>query len=83
MTAEFHPDHAEQPERADETGAVQACSLCGAPVADGAARCDACGLHLGGGEGRPSPFSRVTMWGLIAALVAVYLVTLTIVAVAR
>ena len=83
MTAEFRPDHAEQPEHADETAAVQVCSLCGAPIASGTTRCNACGLYVGGGEGRPSPFSRATTWGLIAALVALYLITLAVVAVAR
>jgi hypothetical protein len=57
--------------------------LCGASVAAGASRCGDCGYSLAGVAGRPAPFNRQALWFGVAALVAVYLVTLLIVALAR
>jgi hypothetical protein len=57
--------------------------LCGASVAADAMRCSECGYNLAGIAGRPAPFNRRALWWCIAALVAVYLVTLLIVALAR
>jgi hypothetical protein len=57
--------------------------LCGASVAADASRCGDCGYSLAGVAGRPAPFNRQALWFGVAALVAVYLVTLLIVALAR
>jgi len=57
--------------------------LCGAQVAADASRCGDCGYNLAGVAGRPAPFDRQALWWSAAALVAVYLVTLLIVALAR
>ncbi len=78
MTAEFQPQDSGAPE-----GALATCPLCGVSVVPGAERCSACRMHLGFGLDAPSPFRRMTTWGLVFALVAVYLATLAVVAVAR
>jgi hypothetical protein len=57
--------------------------LCGTSVAPGATRCSECGYHIAGVAGRPSPFSRQALWWSAAGLLAVYLLTLLIVALAR
>jgi len=57
--------------------------LCGASVAADANRCGECGYSLAGVAGRPAPFDRRALWWCGAALVAVYLITLLIVALAR
>jgi hypothetical protein len=59
------------------------CPLCGTPVAPHAIRCGECGFHLAGVAGRPSPFSSRALWWSAASLLAVYLLTLLIVALAR
>jgi hypothetical protein len=59
------------------------CPLCGTAVATDAIRCASCGYHLAGVAGRPSAFNRQALWWSAAALLAVYLVTLLIVALAR
>jgi hypothetical protein len=59
------------------------CPLCGASVAADAARCADCGYSLAGVAGRPAPFDRRALWWCAAALVAVYGITLLIVALAR
>jgi hypothetical protein len=59
------------------------CPLCGAPVAADAMRCGDCGYHLAGVAGRPAPFDRRALWWSAAGLVAVYLLTLLVVALAR
>jgi hypothetical protein len=46
-------------------------------------RCSECGLHLAGVAGHPRPFSSRALWWSAAALLAVYLLTLLIVALAR
>jgi hypothetical protein len=46
-------------------------------------RCVSCGYHLAGVAGRPGPFSRRALWWSAAALLAVYLLTLLVVALAR
>lgn len=57
------------------------CPLCGGPVdpTDPAARCDACGLHLAGTPGRPSPFRSGALWSMVGVLVLGYALTLGIV----
>jgi hypothetical protein len=57
--------------------APAACTLCGAPIAAGDERCEACGYPL------PRPFSHAALATLCALLVAVYAVTLLAVALAR
>jgi hypothetical protein len=59
------------------------CPLCGAEVPADATRCGSCGYHLAGVDGRPGPFSRRALWWSAAALLAVYLLTLLVVALAR
>jgi predicted amidophosphoribosyltransferase len=63
--------------------APTACPLCGAQVAADAIRCGECGYHLAGVAGRPAPFSRKALWWSAAGLLAVYLLTLLVVALAR
>ena len=57
-----------------------ACPLCGAETAAAARRCPSCGWSLAGVDGRPGPYSRVALWWTGAGLLAVYLITLAIVA---
>jgi hypothetical protein len=57
--------------------------LCGASVAPAVMRCSECGYHLAGVAGRPGPFNRRAIWWSAAGLLAVYLVTLLVVALAR
>ncbi|HMF83694.1 MAG TPA: hypothetical protein VKI01_10505 [Acidimicrobiia bacterium] len=52
-------------------------------MAADAARCGECGYSLAGVAGRPAPFDRRALWLAVAAVLAVYLVTLLIVALAR
>jgi hypothetical protein len=52
-------------------------------VAADATRCGECGYSLAGVAGRASPFNRPALWWCVGALVAVYLITLLIVALAR
>lgn len=79
MTAEFQP-----PDPGEQRGSASgSCPLCGAAVMHGVERCPTCNMHLGFGPDAPSPFRRVTTWGLVVALVAVYVATLAVVAVAR
>lgn len=59
------------------------CPLCATAVPAGAMRCGSCGYHLAGVDGRPGPFSRQVLWWSGAALLAVYLLTLLVVALAR
>ena len=46
-------------------------------------RCGECGYHLAGVAGRPGPFNRRAILWSAAGLLAVYLVTLLVVALAR
>jgi hypothetical protein len=46
-------------------------------------RCPTCGYHVGGLAGRPGPWTRAELWWTAAFLLAVYAVTLVIVALAR
>ena len=55
------------------------CPLCGTGT-DGAPRCPSCGWSLAGVDGRPGPYSRVALWWTGAGFLAVYLITLAIVA---
>ncbi len=57
-----------------------ACPLCEASVAAEARRCPVCGRSLAGVDGRPGPYSRAALWWTGLALLAVYLITLAIVA---
>lgn len=59
------------------------CPQCGNSVADVLARCGFCGFSLAGVDGRPGPFSRATLLWTAIGFLAVYLVTLGIVALAR
>ncbi len=63
--------------------AGDACMLCGAPVAAGAARCPACGLHQSTGPERPNPLTAASLWALVALLAVVYALTVVAVIVAR
>ena len=60
-----------------------ACPLCNTAVAVDDERCPSCGYALAGVGNRPSAFSmRVLLWTAIG-FIAVYLITLAIVAVTR
>lgn len=56
------------------------CPLCTSPIAPEARRCHECGRSLAGIGGRPGPYSWATLWWTGAGFLAVYLVTLAIVA---
>ena len=62
---------------------VTACPLCRVPTPMETTRCSTCGYHLAGVDGRAGPLADATIRWLVAALVAVYLVTLMVVLVAR
>lgn len=60
--------------------AATRCTLCDAPLDDGAERCGDCGLWAGGyGE----PVSRTVLIRLGAAFLSLYVVALVVVALAR
>jgi hypothetical protein len=59
------------------------CPLCGNAIAADAARCDSCGYHLAGVDGRPGPYSPTALWWTGAALAVVYVLTLLVVLAAR
>jgi predicted nucleic acid-binding Zn ribbon protein len=63
--------------------AAAACPLCGAPVTAGAERCPECNMTMAGVAGRAPMFTRQALWWWGGALLAVYLVVLAIVALAR
>jgi hypothetical protein len=56
------------------------CPLCGTPVGWQARRCPECGWSLAGVDGRPGPYSKAALWWTGAAFLAIYVVTLAIVA---
>jgi hypothetical protein len=49
-------------------------------VAEAADHCPECGWSLAGVDGRPGPYSRSALWWTVAGFVAVYMITLGIVA---
>jgi hypothetical protein len=57
-----------------------ACPLCATPVAWQARRCPECGWSLAGVDGRPGPYSPVALWWTGGGFLAIYLITLAIVA---
>jgi hypothetical protein len=59
---------------------IVACPLCSTPHEDDA-RCPSCHLDPDFGPARPNPFRGATLWIMAAVLVAIYLVTLAIVAI--
>lgn len=59
------------------------CPLCSTPVSASDERCPDCGLDLAGVGDRPNPVSRVALLWSAMSLLAVYLVTLVIVAATR
>jgi hypothetical protein len=62
---------------------AEVCPLCGAPVGHDDARCPDCNMTLAGTPGRPPAFDRRSVWFWAGALLAIYLVVLAIVVVAR
>jgi hypothetical protein len=56
------------------------CPLCASGVAAAETRCPECGWSLAGVAGRPGPYSRAALWWTVAGFLAVYLITLGIVA---
>ncbi len=56
------------------------CPLCTTEVTEAETRCPECGWSLAGVAGRPGPYSRAALWWTVAGFLAVYLVTLGIVA---
>jgi len=59
------------------------CVLCNAPLVDGTTRCRSCGLYQQLGARRPNPFTRGSLWALAGMLLAVYVIALVIVSLAR
>jgi hypothetical protein len=59
------------------------CPLCGTTVPHGSTRCRSCGLYQQFGARVPNPFTRGSLWVLGALLLAVYVVSLIIVSLAR
>ena len=57
------------------------CTLCDAGLEAGHDRCHACGLHQVLGPDKPNPFVNKSLWLLIGAMLAVYLVVLGVVAI--
>ena len=58
------------------------CPLCEADVVPEVERCPTCGLHLAGVGGRPL-FAQPMLWWTAMGFLAVYLITLAIVAATR
>jgi hypothetical protein len=56
------------------------CPLCATEVDESATYCPECGWSLAGVDGRPGPYSRSALWWTVAGFVAVYVITLGIVA---
>ena len=71
------------PDPRDAASVVAQCPLCGAPVGSDAERCPECNMTLAGVGGRPAPFSRRSLWLWAGGLLAIYLVVLVLVALAR
>jgi len=63
--------------------AASSCALCGSPIAPGVTRCPSCGLHQQLGAREPNPFTRGSLWALAGVLLAVYVVALVVVSLAR
>lgn len=80
MTAEFQRPDEHTPDVPD---APSTCALCGAMVPAEDVRCPECRMDARFGPGEPRAFSAATVWALAGALVAVYLVTLALVALVR
>jgi predicted amidophosphoribosyltransferase len=59
------------------------CPLCGTPVGQAETRCPECGYDLAGVGERPRALSRMALVWSAMSLLAVYLVTLAIVAATR
>jgi hypothetical protein len=59
------------------------CVLCGKSLALGTTRCPSCGLHQQLGAREPNPFTRGSLWALAGVLLAVYVVALVVVSLAR
>ena len=62
---------------------TESCPLCGAPVGSDDARCPECNMTLDGIGRRPPAFTRQSVWFWAGALLAIYLVVLAIVVLAR
>jgi hypothetical protein len=60
----------------------EVCPLCGRAVAAEMARCEACGSDLAGVGGRPL-LSRSVLWWSAMGFLAVWLITLAVVAIVR
>jgi len=69
------------PETAGST--VAACPLCGAPTLPADERCRECNMTLAGVGGRPDPFTRQSLWRWAGGLLAIYLMVLAVVVLAR
>ena len=62
---------------------TQLCPLCGVNVAANDARCPECNMTLAGVGTRAPAFTRQSVWYWAGALLAIYLVVLAIVVLAR
>ena len=63
--------------------AASVCALCGTAIQPGVTRCPSCGLHQQLGAREPNPFTRGSLWALAGVLLAVYVVALVVVSLAR
>jgi hypothetical protein len=64
-------------------GPASPCPLCGVDVEAGFPRCATCGYDLAGVDGRPGAYTRAVFWWTAMGFLAVYLITLAIVAFTR
>jgi len=56
------------------------CPLCGTPAPEHGMRCVECNYHLGGVGGRPVPWTSRALWVTVAAFLALFVITIGIVA---
>lgn len=71
------------PDPREAASATLGCPLCGAPIGPNDTRCPDCNMTLDGVGGRPAAFDRQALWSWAAALLALYVVVLLVVVVAR
>jgi hypothetical protein len=71
------------PEPRDGAWTAVACPLCGARIGPDDLRCPDCNMTVAGVGGRPPAFTRQAFWFWAGGLLAIYLVVLAIVVLAR
>jgi len=71
------------PDPREGASTAVACPLCGARISSDDGRCPECNMTLDGVGSRPAAFTRQAVWWWAGALLAIYLVVLAIVVIAR